>query len=375
MKILNVYLSTLLLITTACEKDLSLATKYDNSQSKIIPDPNENYNPNDVTDWGDFTMTGQITIPQSGVDLQGFWPDGKISVVEDSPGKFVLFWGEKYSIRTEGDTPYPEYHISQVVQGNRVFGAGIDEQDGFNDGGSWITGVHKLSDGRWVGFFHAESHWEGNTGIEAYKSIGVTYSPDKGRTWTEGVKILNVNYLKPNGPTWSGLGDGCVVYNEAREQFICYYTTTIPGEDAKICMAASDDPNGAAGSWKKWDGTGFNVEGYNSVTDTGGADTKIDGLNSHSGGNPSVMYIHYLKKWLMVYAGWDKVIYLSKSDDGIAWEDPIALTDASKETAAYANLIGDEGDLEGGKTVKLYYARNQNSQGVRQLAYRIINFK
>lgn len=359
---------------SGCDRELNLANKYDNSQSKIIPNPDENYNPDDVTDWGDFTMTGYIIIPQTENNMPGYWPDGKISAVKDED-KFVLFWGELFSFRTEGLTPYPEDQISQVVEENRVFGIGFDEQEGFTDGGEWFTGVHKLSDGRWAGFFHAESHWEGNDGIEAYKSIGVTYSSDKGRTWTKGVKILNVDYLKPDVPAWSGLGDGCVVYNEEREQFICYYTTTLPGEDAKICMAASDDPSGAPGTWKKWDGSGFNVEGYNSTTDTGGPDAKIEGLNPRSGGNPSVMYNHYLKKWVMVYHSWEDTIYMSESVDGIEWETPRLITVQGEETGRYPNLIGEQGDLEGGKTVKLYYGRNMSENGYRQLAYRIIHYK
>lgn len=370
------YISILIAATflmSACDKDLGLDTKYDNTESSVVPDPNENYNPDNTGDWGDFTMTESIIVDQTGVDLKGFWPDGKISIINDeATGKFISFWGESYSYRTEGDSPYPETQISQVTQSNRVFGVGFSEQDGFNDGGSWFIGVHKLSDGRLAGFFHAESHWAG--GI-AYKSIGVAYSSNNGKTWTAGEKILNVNYLKPDEPAWSGLGDGCVVYNEVRGQYICYYSAYITGEDFKICMAASDDAGGASGTWKKWDGSGFTAEGYNSVTKIGEADSKIEGLGSRSGANPSVMWNRYLQKWLMVYAGWDNVIYMSTSTDGLAWETPVALTDADTETARYPNLIGDKGDTEGSVIVKLYYGRNQNSSGVRELAYRIITYK
>lgn len=374
----RIYISTLLLagislILSACDKDLGLSTKYDNSQSSIVPDPNENYNPNNTVDWGDFTMTESIIINQSGIDMQGFWPDGKISVIKDeATRKFISFWGEKYSYRTEGEEPYPETQISQVTEENRVFGVGFEEQEGFNDGGSWFIGVHPLSDGRLAGFFHAESHWD--EGI-AYKSIGVAYSSDKGRTWTKGEKILNVDYPKPTEPRWSGLGDGCVIYNKERGQFICYYSAYIPGEDFKITMAVSEAVDGASGSWKKWDGNDFTVEGYNTTTQLGGPDSKIEGLGSRAGANPSVIWNRHLQKWVMVYAGWDNVIYMSTSDDGLDWESPMAITDANAETATYPNLIGDNGDTEGGEIVKLYYGRNQNPEGVRELAYRVITYK
>lgn len=366
-------LVTLTCLVSSCDKSLGLDTKFDNSGSSIIPDPNENYNPDKTGEWDDFTMTDKIIVAQNGIDMQGFWPDGKLSVIKDeTTGKYICFWGEKYSYRTEAGTPYPEDHISQVTVENRVFGLGIDEQEGFNDGGSWFIGIHKLDDGRLAGFFHAESHWEG--GI-AYKSIGVAYSSDNGYTWTQGRKILNVDYVKPEIPRWSGLGDGCVVYNEERKQFVCYYSAYIANEDFKICMAVSDDPSGAPGSWKKWDGSGFTIEGYNENTNVGGADHKIDGLNSRSGANPSVMWNRYLKKWVMVYAGWDNAIYMTTSNDGLIWETPFAITNTDEEKATYPNLIGDKGDLEGSVVVKLYYGRNQNSLGVRELAYRIITYK
>lgn len=77
----------------------------------------------------------------------------------------------------------------------------------------------------------------------------------------------------------------------------------------------------------------------------------------------------------MVYAGWDNVIYLSTSTDGLAWATPMAITVASTETATYPNLISEKGDTEGGVAVKMYYGRNQNDLGVRDLVYRIITFK
>lgn len=365
------FISTFLFI--ACDKDLGLNNKYDNSNSSILPNPEDNLNPDNTVEFDDFFMTEPIVINQAGADMQGFWPDGKLSVVQDQGnGDFALYWAEKYSIRTEGSTPFPENHIGQVRPENRVFGIGFNEMEGFTDGGSWFIGVHRLTGNRLAGFFHAESHWEDAT---AYKSVGIAYSEDNGRTWTEGEKILNVDHPKPLEPRWSGLGDGCVIYHDERQQYICYYSAYIPNEDFKISMAVSDDPAGAPGTWRKWDGAEFTIEGYDSETGLGGADHKIAGLDSRSGANPSVMWNTHIQKWIMVYAGWDNVIYMSTSADGIEWSVPFGITDLDQETATYPNLIGEDGDLEGAKVVKLYYGRNQQTNGVRQLAYRILTFK
>ena len=370
-------LSSILLMASmitfySCDKELGLDTQYDNSESSIIPDSSDNYNPNKVGEWDQFSLSKIYIVNQGDADMKGYWPDGKLSVVKDeTSGKYICFWGEKYSYRTEADTPYPEDHISQVIVANRVFGQGINDIDGFNDGGSWFIGVHKLTDGRLAGFFHAESHWPGD-GI-AYKSVGVAYSSDNGKTWTSGEKILNVDYPKPTTPTWSGLGDGCVVYNEKLGKFICYYSAHIQDEDFKICMAASDAIDGASGSWRKWDGNDFTISGFDANTGLGGVDHKIEGLSSISGANPSVMWNSYLKRWVIVYASWGRAIYMSTSEDGLNWEIPIKITEKD-EIATYPNLISSKGDLEGNYVIRLYYGSNQNDLGVRDFAYRIITY-
>ena len=65
---------------------------------------------------------------------------------------------------------------------------------------------------------------------------------------------------------------------------------------------------------------------------------------------------------------------ISYSDDGIGWELPLAITDINEERTRYPNLISDDGNTIGGKKLKLYYARNQNSMGIRQIAVREIIF-
>jgi len=320
-----------------------------------------------------FSMTEAVIISQRGIDLEGYYPDGKISIVKDKEtGNYIAFWGEFDNHRTIADTTYLEYHISRVRQSNRVYGRSFDRQAGFNDGGSWFIGVHRLQDGRLAGFFHAESHWP--VGDGAYKSIGVTYSSDNGLTWESGKKILNANYKKAATAEWGALGDGCVVYNEERNQFIAYYSGDTGNKSFKICMAVSSDPAGAPETWYKWDGTDFTIEGYNNNTGVGGRDIAIEGLQHIAGANPSVMWNTYLQKWIMVYHGWNRVIYFSTSYDGLVWDTPMPITDAN-ERAWYPNLISESSDTIGGQIVRLYYARFHSNLSTRDMAVRTITFE
>ena len=138
-------------------------------------------------------------------------------------------------------------------------------------------------------------------------------------------------------------------------------------------MAASSDPEGAPGTWKKWDGEGFTIEGCNKETQIGGKPALIKGLQSVLGSNPSVMWNDYLQKWIMVYAKWGGDIYVSSSIDGIEWSTPALLLTESINPL-YPNLVSEYGDLAGGKSIRLYYSKDQQENGIRKLAYRKIVF-
>ena len=305
------------------------------------------------------------------------WLDGKISVGKyDDSGLFTTYWSADNSLRQVSASPWLDENVNALTSDMEVFGKCIEPVSGFYDGGAWFIGVHKLMDGRLAGFFHAESHWPGVSA--AYKSIGVTYSSDNGLTWETGRRILSGTDPKPENPAGQGesygLGDGCVVWNDARKVWICYYSGYCddPG-NYMITMACSEDPAGAAGTWKKWDGKAFTVEGCNGQTQLGGANNKIANLDTYAGGNPSVMWNHYIGKWVMVYHSWSRRICLSTSADGIAWEAPISLN-LGEEEAMYPNLISEEGDQTGGQAVRMYYAADMNDLGQRSLAWRKVVF-
>jgi len=238
-----------------------------------------------------FHISEPTVISQIGNPFQGYWPDGKFCFLPETDGSgWVCYWGEGDTFRTEASTSLLEDHITSNSW-QTVMGRDVNKVDGFNDGGSWMIGIRRLESGKLVGFFHAESWWS-NNGI-AFKSIGVTYSSDNGLTWEQGKRILAPSYPKPQEPAWVGLGDGCVVWNAKRQQYICYYQEV---EAGGICMAASSDPDGAPGTWKKWDGNDFTLEGCNQETQIGGRPILIEGLKSVCGSNPSVMWNDYLQK-------------------------------------------------------------------------------
>lgn len=363
-----------------CSKELDLAHKYNNTiSSEPYVEPEEDISA--YTEFEKWYLSDRYDVTvKDGIPRKGFWLDGKITAVKFSwAAKFTLFWSADQSLMLEGcDTPWLEDNINKLTKDNEVIGNNPTQN--FTDGGQWFIGVHELKSGKIAGFFHAESHWKGQSC--AYKSIGVAYSEDLGKTWTKGDKILSGTDPRPetsaNDGRSYGLGDGCVVYNKERESWICYYSGYCPnGSDFMITMAESKDPEGKAGTWKKWDGTDFTVEGCNQSTSLGGPNYAIDGLKAFHGGNPSVMYNTYLEKWIMVYHSWQRAIIYSESVDGINWSK--AETMISKEMepggSMYPNFIGIDGDTEGGKQIRVYYSTDMGGNGIRTLSCRKISFK
>lgn len=342
------------------------------------PSPDDNGDEEDIT-WTD--VTGNVSISETKVVTQvsetfmrGYWPDGKLIPVKKG-SQWQLFWGESTDALTLGTSPFPEDHVRYLTESSKVWGKDFCRVDGFNDGGSWFIGIFPLDDsGHYAGFFHAESHWDGS-GI-AHKSIGVAYSDDYGATWRDPQPIITDTKAKPETPDWTGLGDGCVIWDETNSRYICYYQGKIASGANAICMASSSDRTGAPGSWKKWDGSDFTLPAWEEATGLGGENIPVAGLAGVTGANPSVMWNSFLGKWVMVYASWSKVVYMSFSTDGISWSNPEQITGNPTSPACYPNLISEEGDLEGGETVQMYWSHNQNSMtGIRDLAYAKIRFR
>ena len=372
----------------SCSRDLDLAHRYDNTESSkpFIEDQTGDETPDDdipLTEVGGVLISDRVdvTVP-SNIPRAGYMLDGKITVGKfGGSDKFTTFWSADYSMmQTDCATPWLEDNIAGLKKDMTVIGKGVTPViDGFTDGGMWLIGVHELESGKLVGFFHAESHYKGVA--SQYKSIGVAYSNDGGKTWDKGTKIISGPDPKPavgegNGKSY-GLGDGCVVWNEARKQWICYYSGFCPDpHDFVLTMAASSDPEGRPGTWKKWDGTDFTTEACNQSTGLGAINVKIAGL-TFRGGNPTVAWNTEIEKWVMVYHTWGRNIVMSFSEDGIEWEEPTTIIGYVQEPGGsmYPNIISAEGDLTCGKQFRVYYSADMDSAGKRDLVYRVIRLK
>lgn len=325
----------------------------------------------DVTDFLSRTET-MVVEQHEQTFMRLYWPDGKLIPLRRG-SEWQLFWGEATDALTTAATPYPEDHIAALTDGSKVWGKEFSRIDGFNDGGSWFIGIFPLDEkGHYVGFFHAESHWPGDG--TAYKSIGVAYSDDFGSTWRDPQPIIMDDTAKPAEPAWTGLGDGCVIWDSVSSRYICYYQAKTSVGAKSLCMAASTARDGASGTWKKWDGSDFTIDAYDPVTGLGGRNVALANLRRVAGANPSVMWNTFMNRWVMVYASWQKSVYMSFSDDALAWERPVKIL-GDGATAWYPNLIGADGDLTGGEFVKLYWSHAQNDLGQRDLAYCWIKFK
>lgn len=290
-----------------------------------------------------------------------YYPDGHIAVIPDG-SDYIMFWAEFVSHRSIGSTQFVEDQYA-LQPSSSVFGS-RGNYDTYDNGGSWLMSVSRQEGDNFIGFFHAEDHWYPHTTNDiAWKSIGVTYSSDKGKTWESGKQIITSATPKPSSPTWGGTGDNCVVWDHINNRWLCYF------QEHTISMAISTDPNGAPGTWKKYYNGGFTEDGL------GGRQSPLPGLSSVPGGNPSVHWNTNLSKWVMVYHGWDPAnIYVSTSADGIDWDTPQSIiSSAIGGKAWYPTIIGDT-DVKAGQTAKIYYADIASNFSYRMFKAREIKF-
>ena len=293
--------------------------------------------------------------------LFAWYPDGHISVLPDG-NDYIMFWAEFESHRSMGSTQFVEDQIA-LQPSNAVFG-GRGNYDSYDNGGSWLMSVFREQNSDFIGFFHAEDHWYPHTTNDiAWKSIGVTYSNDKGVTWQNGNQIITSATPKPATPTWGGTGDCCVVWDHINNRWLCYY------QEHTISMAISTDPKGAPGTWKKYYFGGFTEDGL------GGRQSPLPTLASVPGGNPSVHWNTYLLKWVMVWHGWNPTnIYVSVSSDGINWDTPKSIIVSEIGGRAwYPTIIGDT-DVQAGQVAKIYYADIAPDFSYRNFKSRTITF-
>ena len=300
--------------------------------------------------------TSSIVPNHAAVPVYPWTPDGHISMLADGSG-WMMFWSEFENYRTTGTTPYPEDQTAREPAGPVFGGRGDPSRCTYDNGGDWLMRVFRISGNHLIGFTHAEDWWCGaNYGKALWASIAVTSSNDDGRTWTPARQIITSATPRPATPTYGGAGDDDVVYDAYHHRWISYYH-----DGGRLHMAASTDPEGAPGTWKKWDGTDFTLPSL------GGIDHAIDAFLPHEGHSPSITWNGYLNRWLMAYAGWDGRTYLSSSVGLLTWSTPTLLLapTAPADRIWYPTLISDGGDESSARDIRLYYARMYPDAGER----------
>jgi len=288
--------------------------------------------------------------PQPKLPIYDYAPDGHSTVMRMGDA-LLMFWPGHESYRTTGASIFEMRDCTKVLP--------IGGPDDFDNGGSWLYSVFRREDRRMLGFYHAEDHkfpLDPDSKWIAYKSIARCTSEDLGLTWSNRAQILTAHQPKPQKADWSGLGDHCTVWDEKKRRFVCFFQ-----EGAILCMAMSEDPDGKPGSWKKWFEGGFTEPGL------GGRATPIPALAKHRGGNPSVQWNTFLNTWIIVWHRWEGDIWISTSDDLVAWAPPKLLLSKPSETSRvwYPTLLG-ETDQVGGESVKLLYAEFPDSKAARR---------
>ena len=290
----------------------------------------------------EFRLSGEVKIVPAAkpeLPIYVYSPDGHITAYPQR-GNWIVFWPGTDSYSSEGKT------ISNLSGARKVLSKG-DETE-FDNGGAWLYAVFPQIGNRMLGFYHAEDHKfaaDPTSTFIAYKSIARCSSTDGGRTWKKDAQILTGEKPKPEKAEWSGAGDHCVIWDAATKRYFCYFQ-----EQGILRMAMSEDAEGRPGTWKKWFEGGFTEPGI------GGRATPIPNLVDKEGGNPSVHWNTFLRRWVMVYHNWTGDLLISRSADLTSWTAPKLLLEKPSVAGKvwYPTIIGTTDKEAGEKAILLY---------------------
>jgi hypothetical protein len=282
----------------------------------------------------------KVPAPQPGLPIYNNAPDGHYTVIREDSTTW-MFWPARTSYRTSGPSIFEMYDPRKVLPPG--------PNGSFDSGGAWLYTVLRGKEGRMLGFYHAEDRTfplSPGSDFIAYKSIARCVSDDLGLTWKNREQILTSHAPKPRRAAWSGLGDHCIVWDPANRRLICFFQ-----EKGYLCMAASSDSQGRAGTWRKWYQGGFTEPGF------GGRVTFLPAFAKHRGGNPSVLWNTFLERWLITWHTWRGDLWISSSTNLMDWSPPKVLLKRPwhRGKVWYPTLLGHS-DKVGGEKIRLLYA-------------------
>jgi hypothetical protein len=302
-----------------------------------------------------------------------YFPDSKLTIVEDGSNGVQVYWGAYY--RSLG----PSWLEAGAATGVLQPGAA-----GEFDTGAVFMSIYRKSETDLIGFYHAEDYSFGtnNHSFVSWKSIASCYSTNNGAQWIKRGQILSAPGIKPEVPTWGGVGDFCVVRDEAQSRWVCIFTGIVD-QDIWMSVAISTDPEGKPGTWLKYRNGKFEEPGL------GGNFDRLPGFEAFRGAvqNPAVHWNSFLKRYIMVMQtnghipeGSDVIdtsVYLSESTDLVHWTKPRILVQALPNERMWYPTVLDRTDLQAGQEAYLVYAYEYPwwaTFGVKTFIYRQLQF-
>jgi hypothetical protein len=292
-----------------------------------------------------FRLGQPVVVPPPQPELPNyrFMPDGHVTIFK-AGDSYQMYWAGEPSYRSRGADVFHQ-HGAQAV----LFKG---EKGSYDNGGAWLYSVFPQIGGKQksalIGFYHAEDHeFSGDPASHfiAWKSVALATSSDNGKSWEKRGQIISSARAKPEMPQWGGNGDFCVVRDEKNARWICFY------QEHFLCMATSHDDGARPGTWRKFYNGDFSEPGL------GGRNSPIPVLQSVPGGNPSVHWNTFLRRWIMVWQQWEHgKLWISSSRNLTDWTKPKLLLAQDGEKLWYPTIIG-ESDVVAGENALLCYAR------------------
>ena len=205
------------------------------------------------------------------------------------------------------------------------------------DGGDWLLCAIRQG-GTLYGFYHAEDY----TCNDAFfwSTTGMAMSTNDGVSWAkQGQVIGNSNPCGSDG----GVEAGFVAWDHNNSRWLSW------GHGTGFVSYAT---NAAPGTWKGWDGAGFNTP-----MPGDGALATLPGMSS-SIANCAVAWSTYLNRWIMVYQTWgSSALQITTSDNGVSrWTTPVTIYSpaTTNETTSYVQWIGFRADWIGQDCLLVY---------------------